>query len=98
MAISMTTLVMSLLTCFVAGSLPPLALLFLQARMHREREREWTRIFCVKSLEIPGISMAGEPEQEEPKVKKPDTRPRLTVPLAVSDYAREVYRAVKRSS
>jgi hypothetical protein len=81
-----------LLLCFLAGSLPPLVLLYLRERMHQEREQQWMRIFCVKSLEIPSLSMAGEPEQEEMKVPKPDTRKRLSIPLAVPDFAKDVYR------
>jgi hypothetical protein len=91
----MTPMLNNLLT-FLAGSLPPLVLLYLRERMHAERAREWMRIFCVKSLEIPSESMAVSPEQVEMKVKKPDTRKKLSFPLPVSDYAKDVYRAVKR--
>jgi len=96
--VSLTTVLMSSLICFLAGSLPLAALLALQLKMQAEREREWTRIFCVKSLEIPSQSMDANPEPVEIKVKKPDTRKRLSFPLPVSDYARDVYRAVKKSS
>ena len=84
------------LLMFLAGSLPPLVLLYLRERMNAEREKAWMRIFCVKSLEIPSQSMGAEPESEEKKPKPPDTRKRLSFPLPVSDYAKDVYRSVKR--
>jgi len=83
------------LLIFLAGSLPPLVLLYLRERMHDAREREWTRIFCVKSLEIPQISMDGNVKEE--KAAKPlDTRKRLSIPLPVADYAKDVYRKLHR--
>lgn len=97
MEFSMTTLVMILLLCFLAGSLPPLVLLYLRERMHNERDREWMRIFSVKSLEIPATSMEREPQKEEIKVKGPDLRPRRSIPLPVSDAARQMYKAVKQA-
>lgn len=87
---------LSSLLMFLAGSLPPLVLLYLRERMHAERETEWMRIFCVKSLEIPSQSMAASPEPEEVKPKPVDKRQRLSFPLPVPDYAKDVYRAVKR--
>jgi len=80
---------------FLAGSLPSLVLLYLRERMHQEREREWTRIFCVKSLEIPNLSMDGNFEKEE-KAKPIDKRKRLSFPLPVAEYAKDVYRTMLR--
>jgi hypothetical protein len=98
MGFSMTTLAMILALCFLAGSLPPLVLLYLRERMHQERETAWTRIFCVKSLEIPAISMDANQEKQEAHIKKPDNRQRMSVPLAVPDFAKDVYRNLKRTS
>jgi hypothetical protein len=85
---------MSLLI-FLAGSLPPLVLLYLRERMHQEREEQWTRIFCVKSLEIPQRSMDGNVKEE--KAQKPlDTRKRLSFPLPIADSVKDVYRKLHR--
>ena len=83
------------LLMFLAGSLPPLVLLYLRERMHQEREREWTRIFCVKSLEIPPPSM-GDSQEKEAVKPKPDLRKRLSFPLPIPDYAKNVYRQLHR--
>jgi len=85
-----------LLLVFLVGSLPPLVLLYLRERMHQERESQWMRIFCVKSLEIPQISMDASQPTEEVKAKAADKRKRLSIPLAVSDYAKDVYRKMQR--
>jgi len=83
------------LLCFLAGSLPPLVLLYLRERMHQEREEQWMRIFSVKSLEIPQGSMdANQPKEE--KTKPVDNRKRLSFPLPVADYAKDVYRQLHR--
>lgn len=83
------------LLAFLAGSLPTLILLAYLQRMNAEREQQWMRIFSAKSLEIPATTMDGSPAKEETKLR-PDTRKRLSVPLPVSDYSKDVYRSVKR--
>jgi hypothetical protein len=90
-----TTMLMNLLA-FLAGSLPALALLYLRERMHQERESQWMRIFSVKSLEIPGTSMESSQPTEENEKRARDNRKRLSIPLPVPDYAKDVYRSVKR--
>lgn len=83
------------LLAFLAGSLPTLILLAYLQRMNAEREQQWMRIFSAKSLEIPATTMDGSPVKEETKLR-PDTRKRLSVPLAADDYAKDAYRAIKR--
>jgi len=92
-----TTLTLSLLLTFLAASLPPLVLLYLRERMHQEREREWMRIFSVKSLEIPATSMDASTPKEQVTVKGPDLRPRRSIPVPVSDAARQMYKAAKQA-
>lgn len=76
------------LLCFLAGSLPLAALLYLQMREHREREKEWMRIFSVHSLLIPKASM--DAEQEKPAaLPKPDLRKKLSIPVPMPDQLRE---------
>lgn len=92
-----TTTLIPLLT-FLAGSLPALVLLYLRERMHQEREREWMRIFSVKSLEIPQTSMDASAPKEQVAVKAPDLRPRRSIPVPVSDAARQMYKAAKQQT
>jgi hypothetical protein len=94
MGFSMTTLATISLLSFLAGSLPLAALLAYQIWMSNSREEKWMRIFSVKSLEIPATTMEGEEPGKTPL--KPDMRKRLTVPLGVPDFAKDVYRAVRR--
>lgn len=87
----MTLLAMISLLSFLAGSLPLAVLLYLQERLHNEREEQWTRIFSVHSLMIPKTSM--DAEQEKPAaIKKPDLRQRLSVPVPMPDDLREAMR------
>lgn len=92
MELGMTTLATILLLSFLAGSLPFAVLLYLQMAQHREREKEWMRIFSVHSLMIPKGSM--EPEQEKPPVlPKPDLRKKLSIPVPMPDQLREAFQA-----
>ncbi len=88
---------MILLCCFLAGSLPPLALVYLRERMHAEKEAQWMRIFSVKSLEIPGTSMDASQLKEEVKTPKVDNRKRVRTYLPVSDFAIQAYAKMKRN-
>ena len=81
---------------FLAGSLPLLVLLYLRERMHQDRENQWMRIFSVKSLEIPPQSMDVNQPTEEMQAKAKDNRKKLSIPLPVPDYAKDVYRNLKR--
>jgi hypothetical protein len=83
------------LLCFLAGSLPLAALLYLQQKNHLESEQRWMRIFSVASLQIPKGTMEGS-EEKPPAMKKPDTRQRMHIPLPISDYAKDVYRSLKK--
>ena len=79
--------VMNLL-CFLAGSLPLAALLYLQQRQHNQREEQWTRIFSVHSLMIPKASMDAE-QDKPPAMPKPDLRKKLSIPVPMPDQLRE---------
>ena len=91
MGFSMTTLATISLLSFLAGSLPLSVLLYLQQRLHNQREEQWTRIFSVHSLMIPKGSMDAE-QEKQPTPKKPDLRPRLHVPIPMPDELREAMR------
>ena len=71
----------------LAVSLPLVALNIMQLILSARREREWTRIFSVKSLEIPGTSMDGKID-EVLKLPRPDTRKRMSVPIPMPDSLR----------
>ena len=83
------------LLAFLAGSLPPLILLYLQQRNHRMEKEQLMRILSTASLGIPAQSM--EPNQEKTFVpKKPDKRQRMSIPLAVPKFVRDAYTAIRK--
>jgi hypothetical protein len=67
-----------------------------QMWLYDKNQKSWMRIFSVKSLEIPPQSMDASQPTEENEKRARDNRKRLSIPLPVPDYAKDVYRSVKR--
>lgn len=87
---------MILLLSFLAGSLPLAVLLYLREKMHQQTMEQWMRIFSVHSLAIPKNTMDDDSE-EKTKVKKLDTRKRVSFPLPMPDELRAALQSRKTS-